>query len=186
MTETSRKRMRLVSCAAVAMLAATVSLLAEVYVLPNGNIFVGRGDVLSKFNHDFPAQTFDSWGTGTTFRVSLSQAYEQACYFTGGQPSPETYAGVRTGTASVQGAAPALIYLNPNNVITGFELTPPSFDTDEVDIEWNGSGSGDPGGSGCPGGPSVSHPNGPPYAVGPVVIDTIWATISGIERVIFP
>jgi hypothetical protein len=51
---------------------------------------------------------------------------------------------------------------------------------------WDGSGSGDPGGSGCPGGPGASHPNGPPRAVGPVVLDEVNATLDGVTRAVYP
>jgi len=172
---------------AAAVFAATVGVMASVEILPNGNIFVGRGDVLSVF-HDqttYLPTAFDQWGLRVRFNVTLAQAYEQDCYETAGQPSPTTFVGVRTGLARFEGAVNSTPRLNRQSVITGYELTKPSaglFD----DIDWDGNGSGDPGGSGCPGGPSVSHPNGPPRAVGLVFLESVDATLDGVTRQIYP
>ena len=172
---------------AVTVIATSVSLLADVTVLSNGNIFVGRGDVLSVFHNQttYLPTAFDQWGLRVTFDVALSQAYEQDCYETGGQPSPETFVGVRTGVATFAGPVDHTVRLNRQSVITGFELQSPS-DALFGDIVWDGSGSGDPGGSGCPGGPSVSHPNGSPRAVGTVFLDEVNATLDGVTRAIYP
>ena len=181
------RRKSFISVVAAAVFAASVSVLAEVYVLPNGNIFVGRGDVLSVFQNqtNYLPTTFNQWGLRVSFTVTLAQAYEQDCHETGAQPSPTTFVGLRTGFARFEGDVDKTVRLNSQSVITGYELTRPSaglFD----DIEWDGSGSGDPGGSGCPGGPSVSHPNGAPRAVGPVFIESVDATLDGITRQIYP
>ena len=172
---------------AAAVCAVSVSVLADVGVLANGNIFVGRGDVLSVFHNqtNYLPTTFDQWGSRVTFDVTLAQAYEQDCHETGGQPTPETFVGVRTGTATFEGSVENTVRLNRQAVITGYELTAPSA-SELGDIEWDGSGSGDPGGSGCPGGPSVSHPNGPPRAVGVVVLEEVHATLDGVTRQIYP
>jgi len=172
---------------AAAVFAASVSVLATVEVLPNGNIFVGRGDVLSVFHNqtNYLPTTFDQWGLRVSFNVTLAQAYEQDCYETAAQPSPTTFVGLRTGLARFEGAVNSTVRLNRQSDITGYELTKPSgalFD----DIDWDGNGSGDPGGSGCPGGPSISHPNGSPRAVGAVFIESVEATLDGITRVIYP
>jgi len=172
---------------AAAVFAATVGVMASVEILPNGNIFVGRGDVLSVF-HDqttYLPTAFDQWGLRVSFSVTLAQAYEQDCYETGAQPSPSTFVGVRTGLARFEGAVNSTPRLNRQSVITGYELTKPSaglFD----DIDWDGNGSGDPGASGCPGGASSSHPNSPPRAVGSVFLESVDATLDGVTRQIYP
>jgi hypothetical protein len=135
---------------AAAVFAASVSVLATVEVLPNGNIFVGRGDVLSVFHNqtNYLPTTFDQWGLRVRFNVTLAQAYEQDCYETGAQPSPTTFVGVRTGTARFEGSVDHSVRLNRQAVITGYELTRPS-NASFGEIDWDGNGSGDPGGSGC-------------------------------------
>jgi hypothetical protein len=171
-------RKAMVLTVAAAVVAASAAVMADVILNPDGTGFVGKGDVQSAFGWNNAQLQLN--GENVEFSAIVSQTITQDCYTTG---QNKTFVGVRTGAKEL---ATSVEYTARRHMqIDGYILEGFAEGGEWSDVEWQGSGSGNPGASGCPGGASESHPQGPPEE-GPIEFRSLSVSFGGTTVQIWP